>query len=103
MTDQIQYTTVIKKDGSIHAQDVDGLFEELRRLQQWRRRPSLSALPDVCEVKDVLPLLPLNRDTLYEAIREGRFPAKRIGLRKLVIPKKALVEWLDDCLGDTPD
>ena len=54
----------------------------------------LNRLPDVLTVNETASVLRLGRNTVYEAIREGRLPAIRIR-RRILIPKSALMRWLE--------
>jgi excisionase family DNA binding protein len=51
-------------------------------------------MPDVLTVDETAGVLRLGRNTVYEAIREGRLPSIRIR-RRILIPKSALRQWLD--------
>lgn len=48
----------------------------------------------VYSVPEVAKLLGLNRVTVYKLAKQDGFPAVRIG-RRIIIPKKALEEWLE--------
>lgn len=45
-------------------------------------------------VDEVAPYLRVDRKTLYAEIREGRFPAVRLG-RTVRIPREGLLRWLE--------
>lgn len=50
----------------------------------------------VMSVADVAKILKAGRSTVYELIRRGKLPAKRLGrARGLRIPTKAFYAWLD--------
>lgn len=40
-------------------------------------------------------MLGVNRKVVYEAVKRGQIPARRIGARRIVILKRALLEWLE--------
>lgn len=46
-------------------------------------------------VSEVAPIARLSEQGLYRAIREGQFPAVRIGA-KIRIPESALRRWIDN-------
>ena len=50
----------------------------------------------VMSVADVAKILKAGRSTVYELIRQGKLPAKRLGRsRGLRVPTKAFYAWLD--------
>lgn len=50
----------------------------------------------VMSVADAAAILKAGRSTVYELIRQGKLPAKRLGrARGLRIPVKAFYAWLD--------
>ena len=51
----------------------------------------------VYRVDEVAELLGVSKGTVYELIRAGRIPHKRIG-RRIAIPRVLFMEWLN-----TPD
>jgi excisionase family DNA binding protein len=56
-------------------------------------------LPDVLTVEEAAPLLRCGTKLVYEMIRAGELPAKRLG-RRVVVPKARLVRWLEEGGGD---
>lgn len=40
-------------------------------------------------------LLRCSRGVVYEGIRRGAIPSRRISPRKIIIPKRAFLRWLD--------
>lgn len=48
----------------------------------------------VLSVREVARMLRVNVKVVYDAIRRGEIPARRIGRRRIVIPKTQLLEWL---------
>jgi len=62
---------------------------------------TLNDLPEVCTVDEVAPLLRLNRKTLFDAIKAGTFPGKKIG-KRVVIYKAALIDFLSSSNGVLP-
>ena len=60
----------------------------------------------VMSVADAALILKAGRSTVYELIRQGKLPAKRLGrTRGLRIPVKAFYAWLDspDNMGASAD
>lgn len=55
---------------------------------------SVEDLPEVLTVAEVARWLKVDAKTVYVAIEDGDFPARRIGRRRLVVLRDALVEWL---------
>ncbi|MCC7383935.1 MAG: helix-turn-helix domain-containing protein [Deltaproteobacteria bacterium] len=51
-------------------------------------------LSEVLTVAEVATVLRVDRKTIYEAIRRKQLPAKRVGRRRLVVSRDALVAWL---------
>ena len=50
----------------------------------------------VMSVADAADILKCGRSTVYELIRQGKIPAKKLGrARGLRIPTKAFYAWLD--------
>lgn len=50
----------------------------------------------VMSVADVAEILKCGRSTVYELIRQGKIPAKKLGrARGIRIPSKAFYAWLD--------
>ncbi len=88
------YRAIIKKDGTMIVTDLSGWFDEIEQLRSWQDQPNLEALPDFCSVDDLAPVLGINRNTLYHAIREQDFPARKIG-RRTLISKAAVVKWFE--------
>ena len=48
----------------------------------------------VFTVDEAALLLGVNRKVVYEAVRSGQIPARRIGKRRIVIVRAALLDWL---------
>ncbi|MCB9609924.1 MAG: helix-turn-helix domain-containing protein [Polyangiaceae bacterium] len=55
---------------------------------------SSGELPEVMTVAVAASWLGVDVKTIYTAIEEGRFPARRIGRRRIVILRDALIEWM---------
>lgn len=53
----------------------------------------LEELPDVLTVPEVMRLLRLGRNTVYECCKTGEIPSIRLG-RRLLIPRAALERML---------
>lgn len=51
-------------------------------------------LPPVLSVAEAASFLGVNTKTVYVAISEGQLPARRIGRRRVVILRDALLRWL---------
>ena len=51
-------------------------------------------LPPVLTAEDAAQFLRVNVKTIYEAIQRNGLPAKRLGKRRLVILRDALLNWL---------
>ncbi len=51
-------------------------------------------LPVVLGVEEVAAFLGLNVKTVYAAIEERGLPARKVGPRRIVILRDALLEWL---------
>ena len=51
-------------------------------------------LPEVLSADQVAEFLGVNRKTVYEAIQSGQIPGKRIGKRRVVIFRRALLRSL---------
>ncbi len=51
-------------------------------------------LSPVLSVAEVAAFLGVNAKTVYVAISEGQLPARRIGRRRVVILRDALLRWL---------
>ena len=49
---------------------------------------------------EVRKLLKCSRGTIYEEIRKGTIPSIRLG-RKILIPRHALMKWLEQEGGNT--
>jgi len=45
-------------------------------------------------------LLRCSRGVIYEGIRRGTIPSRRISPRKIIIPKHRFLEWLNGGGGD---
>jgi len=52
--------------------------------------------------QELCDLLGLSRTAVYERLREGSLPSIRVG-RRILIPRRALVEMLDTASGARPD
>jgi excisionase family DNA binding protein len=50
--------------------------------------------PEIYTVAHVAHMLGINVGTVYQLLRDGAIPAKRLG-RRWVIPRKRFHEWLD--------
>ena len=57
---------------------------------------TLDSAPDVLTVTEAARLLRIGRNAAYDLIRDGRLRAVRVGARKLLVPKAALLDFLDD-------
>jgi DNA binding domain, excisionase family len=53
----------------------------------------LHELPVTLRVEDLMPILGIGRNTVYELIRSGQIRSVRIG-RQIRIPRDALLEFL---------
>ena len=54
---------------------------------------SLSDLPLVMKVEDLMPVLCIGRNTAYELVRSGQIRSIRVG-RNIRVPKEAVAEYL---------
>ena len=54
---------------------------------------SLSDLPLVMKVADLMPVLCIGRNTAYELVRSGQIRSIRVG-RNIRVPKEAVAEYL---------
>lgn len=52
-------------------------------------------VPVVLSAQEAADLLRVDKKTVYEAIRLSGLPARRVGKRRLVIPRAALLRWLE--------
>jgi excisionase family DNA binding protein len=50
--------------------------------------------PEIYTVVQVARMLSINVGTVYQLLRDGAIPGKRLG-RRWVIPRKRFHEWLD--------
>ena len=48
----------------------------------------------VLTVSEAASMLGVNRKVVYEAVHAGQIPARRIGKRRIVIVRAALLDWL---------
>ncbi len=51
---------------------------------------------EVLRVPEAARLLGVSRDALYEAIKRGEVPHRRIG-RRILLCKEVLLEWFQEC------
>ena len=56
-------------------------------------RKTLAELPDVLTPRDLMDLLPIGRNGVYDVLKANHIPNQRIG-QKIIITKTALVEYL---------
>ena len=56
-------------------------------------RKTLAELSDVLTPSDLMDVLPIGRNGVYDALKANLIPNRRIG-QKLIITKTALVEFL---------
>lgn len=56
--------------------------------------------PLVLTPNEVRKLLKCSRGTIYEGIKKGTIPSVHLG-RKILIPRHALMKWLDQGGGNT--
>ena len=56
--------------------------------------PRIEDLPDVLRVDDVISVLNIGRNSMYQLLRSGAFPSIKIG-RQYRIPKQYLLSYLD--------
>ena len=54
----------------------------------------LHDIPMILRVEDLMPILGIGRNTVYELIRSGQIRSVRIG-RQIRIPREALLDFLD--------
>lgn len=59
-----------------------------------RKNMRLDVLPDVMQVEDVMAFLHIGRNTMYQLLKTGEFPALKIE-RQYRIPKKYLLSYLN--------
>ena len=57
---------------------------------------SLDELPLVLQPAAAFEVLGIGRDLGYELIRQGKIPALRLGGRKLVVPRTALIRMIEE-------
>ncbi len=55
---------------------------------------SLDGLPDFCSLDEVSKVFRVSRATAYRMAERGNIPCLRIG-RRVIVPKKHLVSWVD--------
>lgn len=61
-----------------------------------KERPMTTDQDTVMSVADAAAILKAGRSTIYELIRQGKIPAKKLGrARGIRIPVKAFYAWLD--------
>lgn len=53
----------------------------------------LKKYPDVLSINDVMDILHLGRNKVYELLKQGALKSIRVG-RKYIIPKKSMVDFL---------
>lgn len=56
--------------------------------------PRIEDLPDILSVSDAASFLGVDRKTIYQAVGEGSFPGRRVGARRVVVLRDALLDWL---------
>jgi excisionase family DNA binding protein len=54
-------------------------------------------LPITLTVKDIADILGISRNNAYALSNSKDFPSIRIGKKRIVIPKSAFVEWMNQC------
>lgn len=57
-------------------------------------------LPSVLTVEEAARFLRVNRKTLYDAIHERSFPARRVGARYCIY-REAMLDWLRGDIRET--
>ena len=55
---------------------------------------SISDLPEICSMGDVIEILPLSRSTAYRLAKQGTLPSFRVGHR-VMISRERLKVWIE--------
>lgn len=56
--------------------------------------------PATLKVSEVAKILGISRNLVYQLIKEGQIPAKRLGQRRIVIPADSFKNWLNQTSQD---
>ena len=63
------------------------------------RAPALlEELPEICNVADVVSILPVSKATLYRMAEQGKIPSIRVG-RRILLSRDHLLLWIDQELA----
>lgn len=58
---------------------------------------SLETLPAVLRAPDVAKILGCSRSTVYDLCQQRKIPHIRLTAHRLIIPRDALIHWLQTC------
>ena len=68
-------------------------------MKQEKAAPkSISELPEICGIRDVLEILPISRATAYRLAKQGIIPCFRVGQR-VMVSRDRLKAWLEQEMG----
>lgn len=56
--------------------------------------PTAEPVKEVLSVADTASLLGVDKKTVYDAVRDGQLPARRVGEKRILILRSALFDWL---------
>ncbi|HST04133.1 MAG TPA: helix-turn-helix domain-containing protein [Chloroflexia bacterium] len=59
------------------------------------RRRNLEDCPSVMTVDQLIEVVPLGRSLIYDKLRSGEIPARRVGKRYLIL-RDQVINWLQD-------
>ncbi len=57
---------------------------------------NLDILPITLDVTDVADVLGMSKNKAYELCHSKGFPCVKVGKRKMIIPKPAFINWLNN-------
>lgn len=53
-------------------------------------------VPLACTIDDVRRVLGISRETVYRLLRSGELKSRKVGVRRRVVPKWALMEYVGE-------
>jgi excisionase family DNA binding protein len=65
-----------------------------RKKQAHSRRKAAPRQPDILDVRGIAALLTVSTDTVYELLKSGQMPGRKVG-RKWLTTRNAVMRWVE--------
>ena len=68
-----------------------------KRKKQAHHRKAAPSKPDILDVHGIAALLTVSTDTVYELLKSGELPGRKVG-KKWITTRSAVMRWIEDSM-----